>query len=567
MTRDQRVAVCKENDALFSLYYFAHSKTYSFADFHMEIFWSFKQLMNLTIDELILLGFRECAKTALTKEFVIKCIVYGLEDYIVWDSFDGGNSGRAVFDIIVELQTNKRLKQDFGEHYTAKRSMEEITQKSADSFITNPEKNAEGEIVRKGIRVEAHTTQEPARGFNHGNKRPGLIILDDFETRKTLKSEAYTQSIWEHIQELKGGVESVGSKIIYLGNYITQFANIQKLIDKANLPDSDNIHLMIIPAIVDEKPTWPEKYVLTNLQAAEFAATYPNRRARVSLQKKKKDLWTADSGDLNWECEMMQNPIDNSLAVFKREYFKQIHLEDVLKKKVTCYVILDPALSEKDKTDDTGVAIIWTDEENNWYSKVFPLRLNSKDVVDFLFDIYQYLTTVGTPPKRIAFEKEKYYGAIFPFLKEEMKRRNIFLPMFAIEILGRNKEDRITNALQYRYETGVIYHVIGEMMGGKIPALMNLYEVQAQRFPIGGHDDMLDAHAYGADIVRYDPVETEEEKRAKKNPYNMDEFMERVQQDSMQRETERLEREDARIHGYAQERDELNEDYFDEIGG
>jgi hypothetical protein len=278
----------------------------------------------------------------------------------------------------------------------------------------------------------------------------------------------------------------------------------------------------------------------------------------------------------------MCNPIDNTLAKFKREYFKYINLEDVLRKrKLACFVVLDPALSEKDTSDDTGVSIIWTDEMNFWYSKVFKVRINSLELVNFLFDVTDYLTTLGTPPRKIGIEKEKYYGAVHPFLKVQMQQRNRYLPMFAIEIKGRKKEDRITDALRYRYENGVIYHVMGEMTIGKdditkgskcikVPALMSDYETQAQRFPAGGHDDMLDSHAYGADIVRFDAPQSNEEKRRLADPYSIDAYVERIEKKHREAgEREKVLEEERQYLGvYGNElSQDTTDDYFDEIGG
>lgn len=566
LTREERVVVCKKDFALFSAYYFAHTKSYPFALFHYEFFDSFKKLLSGFLTEVLFLAFRESAKTSLVKELVIYIIAYNLEDFIVWDSYDAGNSKRALFDIVVEMQTNKRIKDDFGELYNAKRSMDEITQKSVTDFITNPVRNQEtGDIIHRGIRVEAHTTQESARGFLYDGKRPGLVILDDFENKKTIRSEAVTASIWDHMQELKGGIDGLRFRVIYLGNYISQFANIQKIIDRQAVDPGLKVHL--VPVAENGTPTWFEKYTMTDKEAAYFKEMNPQYTPKISLETKKRLLWSPDTGDQDWEAEMMCNPIDNTLAKFKREYFKYINLEDVLRKrKLACFVILDPALSEKDTSDDTGVSIIWTDEENNWYSKVFKVRLNSLELVNFLFDVNQTLTALGTPPRKIGIEKEKYYGAVYPFLKREMQTRGIFLPMFAIEIKGRNKEDRITNGLQYRYENGVITHVIGEIQIGKVqaPMLMTDYETQAQRFPAGGHDDMLDSHAYGADIVRYDAPESESEKKAKANPYNMDAYVERIEKQNRERAMIEQAQEEELKYRMAYEQ-ESGDEYFAEI--
>lgn len=560
---------------MFSWYYFAHTKVYPFAMFHYDFFKSFKDLLNGDIMEVMLLAFRESAKTSLVKELLVYTIAYNLEDFIVWDSYDEGNSKRALFDMVVEMQTNKRIKEDFGELYNAKRSMDEITQKSVTDFITNPIRNHEtGDIIRQGVRVEAHTTQESARGFLYNGKRPGLVVLDDFENKKTIRSEAITRNISEHIQELKGGIDGIRFRVIYLGNYISQFANIQKVLDRQKMDPYLRVHL--VPVIANGMPTWFEKYEMTDAQAKFYKDQFPHLIPKVSLETRKRLLWQPDTGDQDWEAEMMCNPIDNTLAKFKREHFKYINIEDVLRiKNVVCFVILDPALSEKDKSDDTGVSIIWTDEHNNWYSKVFPIRLNSLELVNFLFDINEYLTAKGTPPRKIGIEKEKYYGAVYPFLQVEMKKRNIFLPMFAIDIKGRNKEDRITNALQYRYENGVIHHVLGEMSVGKdeqekgrkhvaIPMAMTDYETQAQRFPAGVHDDMLDSHAYGSDIVRYDAPESEGEKRAKQNPYNLDAYVERQEKKARENGMMIQAQQEEELYRLSHEEEEYDE-YFDEI--
>lgn len=573
LTRDDRIAVCKADFALFSAYYFAHMKKYPFAMFHYEFFRSFRRLLAGILTEVMLLAFRESAKTSLVKEFVIYLIAYNLEDFIVWDSYDAGNSKRALFDIVVEMQTNKRLKEDFGELYNGKRSADEITQKSVTDFITNSVKDEEGNILHRGVRVEAHTTQESARGFLYDGKRPGLVILDDFENKKTIRSEAVTNSIWDHMQELKGGIDGIQFRVIYLANYISQFANVQKIVDRQKVDPGLMVHN--VAAIKNGVPTWFEKYTLTDKEAQYYRETYPHLIPKASLETKKRLLWSPDTGDQDWEAEMMNNPIDNAVATFKREYFQYINLEDVLKKRVACFVTIDPALSEKDESDDTGVSIVWTDEINNWYSKVFKVRINSRELVNFLFDINDYLAALGTPPRKIGIEKEKYYGAVYPFLKEKMQKRNKYLPMFAIEIKGRKKEDRITDALQYRYENGVIWHVMGEMSIGKddpiegsiniqVPLLMTDYETQAQRFPAGGHDDMLDSHAYGADIVRYDAPESEEEKRQRANPYNIDSFVERIEKQNREnRLIEEARAEELRYRS-AYEQDEADS-YYAEI--
>jgi hypothetical protein len=490
-----------------------------FADIH--------DLLDGVITDLVWIGYRESAKTWIAKCFKIYCIVYRLIDYGNVDSYDDDNSEAFLYDVIIELQTNKKLIEDFGNLYNSPRSKDENTKKRIGDFMVNPVRDDNGQVVRLPIRVEGHSTQTPVRGRQHNGKRPDLLIMDDFENNITIKSEKITTKVWDHIKEFKGGLDSLKGKKLYLCNYISKFANVQKLIDMAEV--NHKMRVRIFPIIRDGEITWKEKYVWTDKDAEEYKLQNPTKSPKISIEAKKRDMWDPNTGDMTWEGEMMCNPIDNSLAKFKQEHFKNISLEEVLRRKLPCFVLIDPAVSEKDESDDTGVAIIWTDQENLWYSKVFKLRLDSVGLQNFFFEIYAELAALGTPARRIGVEEEKYYKAIYPFLKVEMAKRSIYLPMMPLKPAARSKEDRITNALQYRYEAGHIFHVVGEMLGGRIPMLNTEYETQAQRFPGALHDDMLDAHAYGADIVRFDMEESEQEKQkkeiARKDPYDLEAFV------------------------------------------
>lgn len=491
------------------------------------MFGDIHDLVDGVITDLVWIGYRESAKTWIAKCFKIYCIVYRLVDYGNVDSYDDDNSEAFLYDVIIELQTNKKLIEDFGNLYNSPRSKDENTKKRIGDFMVNPVRDDDGQVLRLPIRVEGHSTQTPVRGRQHNGKRPDLLILDDFENSITIKSEKITEKVWAHIKEFKGGLDSLRGKKLYLCNYISKFANVQKLIDTAEV--NPKMRVRVLPIIRDGKLTWPEKYVMTNKEAEEYRLQNPTKTPKASIEAKKMDLWDPSTGDMTWEGEMMCNPIDNSLAKFKQEHFKNISLEEVLRRKMPCFVMLDPAVSEFDDSDDTGGAIVWTDEAGMWYTKPFKLRLDSVGLQNFLFEIYAELDALGTPVRRIGVEEEKYYKAIFPFLKLEMAKRQIYLPMMPLKHSGRSKVDRITNALQYRYESGHIFHVVGEMLGGRIPMLNTDYETQAQRFPGALHDDMLDAHAYGADIVRFDTQESEQEKHkkevARNDPYDLQAFV------------------------------------------
>src|SRR3990167_2742745 len=295
----QRIAVCKEDFALFISYYLSHYMTYPFAPFHYKWFQDIHDLIDGKITEEALVAYRESAKTSIALMLLVYQICYEGNEYINVDSYDSVNAKRLLFDVVLELQTNKRILNDFGNIYNTKRSADEVTQKSIRDFVTNPTYDKDGNKIREGIRVEAHSTGQPVRGRRHGAFRPQLLILDDFENEQTIRSEAYTDEIHRHIQSFKGGLDSAKGRVLYLANYLSEFANVQSIIERSKVDSS--LRVRIVP-ISDEvgNPTWPEKY------------SKDQEVGKVSIEALRKRMWTPENGDNDFMAEMMCRPVDFS---------------------------------------------------------------------------------------------------------------------------------------------------------------------------------------------------------------------------------------------------------------
>ena len=221
------------------------------------------------IKRMCVVMFGESAKTSLAKAFVMWLLLYEKRRYLNVDSFDRENAERILFDIVLELQTNGRIKSEFGEVYNAPKKQDEVQQKRVNNFVAN-----------NGVRVEAHSTQESVRGRIHGHQRPDFLLLDDFETNKTKDSVAYTQQVIEHINEFKSGLDS-SAIILYLGNYITERGSIQMLMDRAK--EYDKLRIRNVPVIIDGTVG------LTSIALLMLRKIQRNTN-KVSLEDKKKEL-------------------------------------------------------------------------------------------------------------------------------------------------------------------------------------------------------------------------------------------------------------------------------------
>lgn len=473
-TKEERVYLCSNDFSLFFIYYFTAYIKYQFAQFHYGMFQDLHDLMNGKYREVAWIEFRESAKTSFAKSFITWLIVYKKRLYLNTDSFDKENAERILFDVVLELQTNQFILNDFGQLFNTKRNQDEITQKRVNNFVTD-----------NGVRVEAHSTQESIRGRLHGHQRPDFFLLDDFETNKTKDSKAYTEQVIKHIDELKSGLDA-NAIVIYLGNYITEFGSVQELLERAK--EDNRLKVRMVAVIEEGKPTWPDKYVLTD---AECVGTN-----KVSLEDKKKQL-----GSQVFNAEMMNQPIDEESQEFFKTNFKYKTMEEVLQMTTRKFITVDTALSKKSEDDSTGIIKNYVDKNNNWYLDGQEYRINSKALIDLIFIWH------SEGFELIGIEETAYLEAIKPFFDEECRKRNKFPHIVPLKHGGIMKETRIRGLIP-RYETGSIYHIIGRC---------EKIEEQLLRFPKSIHDDVIDAAQYQLKVAEA--------------PYNYQEELEKIQED------------------------------------
>lgn len=466
-TPEERIFLCEKSFGLFAIYYFSEYFKYALAPYHYDFFNDLHDLDEGKIREVAWIAFRESGKTSIAKLFIIWLICYRKRKYINVDSFDKENAERILFDIAFEMVNNNRLKADFGQLFSKERGINDIKQNRINNFVTE-----------NGIRVEAHSTQESVRGRIHLNQRPDFLLCDDIETNKTKDSEAYTKQVKDHITEAMAGMSPDGY-ILYLGNYITEYGNIAWLMERAK--SDQNIRIRNIPVIIDNKPTWEAKYSMTDEEA--------KLTGKVSIEDKKRQL-----GSLVFSYEMMNQPVDDSIAEFKKEY-EQVFEEEKLKHiNTNTYITVDTAISEKTSADFTGITINRVSQENKWYVTSYKIKVNPKDLIDHLFylqDTYK--------PYSFGIEKTTFTMGIKPFLDDEMRNRNRFLNIRELTHTTQSKETRI-RALIPRWESRSIFLV------GNCDDLKQEMRV----FPRGSHDDVLDSLAMQEEIAE--------------KPINMDEW-------------------------------------------
>jgi len=457
-TKAERRFLCKESFGLFAIYYFSNYFTYPIAPYHKDMVKDLHDLMEGEIREVAWIMFRESAKTTFAKLFIIWMIVYKKRMYINVDSFDKENAERILFDVAYELTNNKRLIADYGTMFSRKRIDNEVKQTRINNFITE-----------NGIRIEAHSTQESVRGRIHRNQRPDFLLCDDIETNKTKESQAYTKQVKDHLTEAMAGMSPEGC-ILYLGNYITEYGNIAYLMERAKT--DQKIRVRNVPVMTDNIPAWPAKYALTDEEA--------KKTGKVSIEDKQKQL-----GSQVFSYEMMNQPIDDSIAEFKREYEQKATLDEIKHLNKLSFATIDSAVSEKTSADFTGVTINHVTEENKWYIESYKLKINSKKLIDHIFYLWETYDL-----EVIGLEKTTFTMAIEPYIQDEMRKRNVFPIIRPLTHSTTSKETRIRGIIP-RWESKSIF-LIGDNQELK---------QEMRVFPRGQHDDVLDSLAMQSEIA------------------------------------------------------------------
>lgn len=210
-------------------------------------------------DHFVNAGFRGCSKTSRNKLFIAFCIANDEDNtrrFIKVVASDGSNSKQITTDIYNMFVSNRIM------YYYP-----EIFQRD----IKKREETMSSFTTSAGVKVSAGTVGMEQRGDVQEDARPDLLLLTDFETRKTLRSAVLTQAIWDNMEEARTGLAK-GGGAIYECNYLSERGNVHRLIKKRK-------YVLITPIIKDDKPTWPAYYTLADIQqikdtADDFAGEY-----------------------------------------------------------------------------------------------------------------------------------------------------------------------------------------------------------------------------------------------------------------------------------------------------
>lgn len=292
-----------------------------------------------------------------------------------------------------------------------------------------------------------------------------LTIDDPTKNREEAESEVMREKVWDWFTSTAfTRLEPGGVAVIIMTRW--HMADLAgRILEHPEL--SKRTKLICFPAM-SEKDEHPYRTVHQPL--------WPNRFSHDVLREIKSTV-----GPYDWAALYQGNPILTENQEFKPAWFRKITEQEVSMMNCRRFLTVDTAMSKKAQADFTGFCDNRVNRENFWHLRAWKAKIGPEELVDSLFALH-----TSNKYESIGIERTAYLDGLKPYLDEEQRKRGIFLPIVELDHKQTSKEIRVRGLIP-RYASGSVFH---------IEHLCKDLEEQMAHFPVGVHDDVIDATAY-----------------------------------------------------------------------
>ncbi len=390
--------------------------------------------------------------------------------------------------IFMELVTNPRLSQDFGQ-------LEGETRWGVSDFIT-----------RSGIRLAVRAINEMVKGFNNpvNGARLDLFRGDDLQKRESARSVKQVNNLmnwlWEEVflalrDEVDGGsyFDILGTCVDGGTDAMTQMKNDNiramlklivpmsldfpsELIDTRDEYHKKNTHISEATGL----PQWPARYVL------DKAANSKDNRTSIAEKRR-------GAGNSRHAAENQQHPLSATHKTFRVEEWTH-YLEPYGKIPVPDWSTHSQIIGRCDPSNTIGgtrkAIIVLSSSPDDWriyVRHVFLQQCSIDDLFKALLDIrFLYGSQVGiedTGPKEWLWRDVRTFE----------ETRQVDLNLYPIHT-STNKQGRISGSLQSPWQRGIFVFQKGH-------SDQDILLEEGDLYPEGPFCDGLDAFAGGYDDI------------------------------------------------------------------
>ncbi len=226
----------------------------------------------------------------------------------------------------------------------------------------------------------------------------------------------------------------------------------------------------------------------------EYCRTDKEQAVLASLGIHKKSLETLKRNPAQYASQMNNDPLDDDLIEFKREWMIRLErTQELMNKlsKVAPIMSIDAAFRLKQTNDFTGICVSKSLSDGTVYIlEAKQIKVNAADLVEEVFRLVSVYH-----PHKVLIETVSAQILLVDLLKNEMKKRSTWFVIEEVKTsTTETKTMKIRGLIQY-YSNGCIYH------------LGNLVDLESQllEFPRGTHDDIIDSLSMQIPFWKFQP--------------------------------------------------------------
>lgn len=337
------------------------------------------------------------------------------------------------------------------------------------------------------FRVVAKGAEQKLRGLLWNGSRPDLIIVDDLENDELVMNQDRREKLRKWFNGALLPSMSPKGKLRMWGTVLHIDSQLNRRMPQDNGKYTKHTGLKTWEE-------WPDKRIRGGWLAVKYRAHNEDMTEFLWEERFPKKHWVeerekyAQDGALDmYSQEYLNNPIDESVAYFKRADILPITDEDKERRKVVplhYYCTVDLAISEVSRADWSVFLIAGVDDNRVLHVvNVVRDRMDGREIVDTLLSLHRIYDF-----EAVGIEEMMISKAIGPFLREEMVKTNTFPTIIQLRHKGKDKIQR-ARSIQARMRSKTV----------KFDKAADWYlslEDELTKFPRGRHDDQVDTLAY-----------------------------------------------------------------------
>ena len=225
----------------FATAYFKDYTKLQFAAFHLKMIDYLEKMTFERSKKIAWAAPRGNAKSSIvTTMYVVWCICYKYESCIVIFSETKGQSEKLISQIKDALTSNELLREDFPDVCEP----------------PNPRWRSDEIVTKNGVNVVTSSTGHRIRGIRFKHNRPGLIILDDVETKENTRTQESRDKIHDWFSRVVLNLGSKNTNYVVIGTVLHIDSLLAKLTSGEEFPGFDTGVFKSIINFADRQDLW-----------------------------------------------------------------------------------------------------------------------------------------------------------------------------------------------------------------------------------------------------------------------------------------------------------------------